>query len=200
MAASAKKRIKELKTLRVADLEDKSVREVWAMNNTKPKGEIALGVKSPADGSVTLVIIPATWIPVCLTEQVPKQMLLNSPDFRKLVSSGGITVVESKGVLELLNDEDIRREAHAILNRNKSDAIDAPTELPKENHSMLVLDIVAREINNEITEQGSLDILYTQEDSLTNDDLEYLVKNSSFQKVKTWAAETLTARGEDDEA
>jgi hypothetical protein len=199
MAASAKKLIRELKTLRVADLEDKSVREVWCLNNTKPKGEIALGVKSQ-DGSVTLVTIAATWIPICLTEQVPKQMLLGSPDFRKLVSTGGITIVEPKMVLDLLGNPDIKRESLAIINRNKSDAIaDAPTELPKENYSMLVLDIVARETNNEITEQGSLDILYTQEDSLTNDDLEYLVKNSAFQKVKTWAAETLTARGEDED-
>lgn len=196
---NAKKQIKSFKNLRVAELEDKKVTEVWCLNNTKPRGEIALGVKSPADGSPTLVTIPATWVPVCLTEQVPKAMLLNSPEFRRLVASSGILLVAAADVETIFDDEDVRREMHNLANRsNNTEEVAQPPAIHRENTNILVLDLISREKNNEINEGEEYDILLKQEESLSRDDLEYLVKNSMFAKTKKWASAAIADRDEED--
>jgi hypothetical protein len=196
---SAKKQIKGFKNLRVAELEDKKISEVWCLNNTKPRGEIALTVKSPSDGSRTLVTIPATWVPVCLTEQVPKNMLLNSPEFRRLVASGGILLVLAADVDSILGDADVSREMRNLSSKshNADESAMVPTTY-KENINILVLDLISREKNNEIQENEAYDILLKQEDSLQREDFEYLIKNSTFAKIKKWAATTLTELDEEE--
>jgi len=201
MSRTAKKLIKGIKILRVSELESKEIKEIWVLNNTNPKGEIALSVKNRADGAPSLVTIPPTWVPVCLTEQVPKGMLIESPEFRRLAASQGVLLLEPKGVQTIMDHPDITREVQEIKRRATGEAVEeVPAELAREQtQSVLILDILSRETNNEIQEQEALDILNSQEDSLTNADLEHLVKNSSFQKVKKWASEAIQDREEGDD-
>src|ERR1035437_9004494 len=107
MSLSVKKRIKLLPQIKISQLDDKAIKEVWVLNETKPRGVIALEVKNRADGSATLVSIPPTWVPICLTDQVPKQMLVDSPKFRSIISGHHIKLLDPTAVQEILKDEDV---------------------------------------------------------------------------------------------
>jgi hypothetical protein len=202
MALSPKKILKDLVDLKLAMLEDKSVREVWVVNNTNPKGEIALAVRNQSGGDPTLVTIPATWAPVCLTDQVPKSMLLNTPHFRKVINGGNLRLVTPESVAKIMSNPDVIREVAAAKTRTSTDLESLSTseaETVRDTANPLVLDLIGREARNEIEEQAVLDILFNQEEILTKDDLEYLIQHSKFQKVKRWAAETITDKEEEDE-
>lgn len=202
MSVSPKKVLKSLVELKISQLEDKKVKEVWVLNTTNPKGEIALAVRNRNGGDPTLVTIPATWAPVCLTEQVPKEMLLGAPAFRKTVTTGALRLVTAESVAEILSNSEVAREIAAAKKRSPSDLESLPSEVEsiKESANPLVLDLVGRELKDEIEEQAVLDILFNQEESLVKEDLEYLIQNSKFQKVKRWAAETLQEKEDDDDS
>jgi hypothetical protein len=198
--SSVKKKIKALATIRISQLDDKNIKEVWVLNMTNPKGEIALEVKNRADGSATLVSIPPTWVPVCLTDQVPKTMLVDSPKFRSIISGGHIKLLDPVGVTEILKDEEVAAEIDAIRNKTADyykETLPDAVRIEK-TVSVVVLDMLIREADGSLTETEAKDILNNREDELSTDDLEHLIKNSSLPKVKKWAADTLADRTEEE--
>jgi hypothetical protein len=206
--SSVKKKIKALPTIRISQLEDKAIKEVWILNETGgkhtavtgPKGDIALEVKNKADGSATLVSIPPTWVPICLTDQVPKQMLADSPKFRAILAGGYIKLLDPNAVQELLKDAEVQAEINAIRNKTADYFHETvPESLVAENTtSVVVLDLLMRETEGTLTESQAKDILNTREEELSNADLEHLIKNSSLVKVKKWAADVLADRNEEE--
>jgi hypothetical protein len=194
--SSVKKKIKALPLIRISALDDKNIKEVWVLNETKPKGVIALEVKNRADGSATVVAIHPTWVPICLTDQVPKQMLVDSPKFRSIISGGFIKLLDPKGVAEILDDPDVAEEISKIRDKTADFYKETmPTQLEmSDSVSVVVLDLMSRESNNSIPENEAREILNNREEELSDTDLEYLIKNSSLAKVKKWAADTLADR------
>jgi hypothetical protein len=194
--SSAKKKIKGLATIRISQLEDKKITEVWVLNETKPKGLIALEVKNRADGSATLVSIPPTWVPICLTDQVPKTMLVDSPKFRAILAGGYIKLLDPNAVTEILLDKDVQEEIDSIRNKTADYFKETlPENLQVENTvSVVVLDLLVREGDGSITEAEAKDILNNREEELTDADLEHLMKSSNSAKVKKWASDTLAER------
>ena len=197
--SSIKKRIAGLAEIRISQLEDKNIKEIWILNKTNVsmnlKGDIALEVKNRADGSPTVVKIPPTWVPVCLTDQVPKQMIMDSPTFRTIVSGGHIKILDPAGVIEILKDPEVAEEINAIRNKTADYYKETvPDAVKAQEISALAQDIISRELNGLITEAASRDLLNNREDDLTDEDIEYLLKNSTFAKVRKWATDTLEER------
>jgi len=193
--SSVKKKISRLAELRISQLEDKNVKEVWVLNCTKPKGVIALEVKNRADGSPTVITIPPTWVPVNLTDQVPKVMLIDSPRFRAIISGGHVKLLDPAGVAEVLLDPEVAEEVNAIRNKTAEFFQESiPDEAKAETVHVAILDILSREASNSITENEAKDVLNNREEELTDEDIEYLLKNSNQAKVKKWATDTLADR------
>ena len=197
--SSVKKKIKGLPTIRISALDDKNVKEVWVLNETKPKGLIALEVKNRSDGSPTLVAIPPTWVPICLTDQVPKLMLVESPKFRSILSGGYIKLLDPKSVQDILADPEVAEEILAIRNKTSDfykENLPAALEV-SDAISVVALDILQRETDGTLSETEAKDILNTKEEELSDADLEHLMKTSNLPKVKKWAADTLAEREEE---
>jgi len=193
--SSVKAKIKGLASLRLSQLEDKSVKEIWVLNQTNPKGEIILEVKARGDNDSTVVKIPMTWVPVCLTDQVPKPMLIESPKFRSLVSNQHIRVVDPKSLDEIMVDPDVAEEIEAVRSKNNGNYVEVlPDAVKAESISVFVLDLLSREETNSITEAEAKDILNNKEDELSDEDLEHLIKSSKSAKIKKWASDALADR------
>jgi hypothetical protein len=193
--SSVKKKIRALPTIRLSQLDDKTIKEVWVLNETKPRGLIALEVKNRADGSATLVSIAPTWVPICLTDQVPKVMLVDSPKFRAIISGGYIKLLDPASVAKILEDSEVQEEIESIRNRTADYLKETlPDSVQAEAVSIVVLDILSREADESLTEAEAKDILNNREDELTDNDLEHLIKNSNLAKVKKWSADTLADR------
>lgn len=91
--------------------------EIWVLNKTsvtedKP-GSVLFSVK--VDGDEQSIIIPSTWIPINLTDQVPADVLASSPNFRKVINSGRLTMHYAEDCIRFMQDKD----AQAELNRIK---------------------------------------------------------------------------------
>lgn len=200
--SSVKKRIKSIPTIKISQLDDKAIKDIWVLNTTNPKGVIALEVKNRADGSPTLVSIPPTWVPICLTDQVPKQMLCDSPKFRAIISGNYVKLLDPTAVQSVLDDPEVAEEINAIRNKTADYfketlpdnlMVQAPTV------SVVVYDVLAKEADGSLSENDAKEILNnlnSKEEELSNEDIEHLMKNSTLAKVKKWAADTLAEREE----
>jgi len=102
----------------IADLERGKDRDpIWALNGSTSSPDIA----QPGDVHVQIpkgngtksddLVLDQTWLPICLTEQIPRQQLLAASEFR---------VAVRKGLIQLITEED----AKAILSQDGADEED----------------------------------------------------------------------------
>jgi hypothetical protein len=193
--ADMREKIKKFKTLRISDLESPSVIEVWVLNLTNPRGDVAFNVRGTDGGSPLAVKLPITYIPVCLTSEVPKTMLLNSVAFRKALVGNKVRAISAEDAKTLFKEPDYQRE-YARITEN-ADPIDySGDEFGEENappapKSVMVLDLLGREEADSLKEQEVLDVLYSNEEALVQEDYHYIVTTSKHPKVKKWAASKL---------
>ena len=60
---------------------------LYVLNNSDPRSAILLSVSNKDD---TIVTIAPTWIPIDLVNQCPREELLRSPNFRRMVECAEI--------------------------------------------------------------------------------------------------------------
>ena len=79
---------------------------VYILNTTKggDRGEVFFTVPNANGTKEDHVRIPNTYIPVCLTDQVTRRQLLDSSSFRRAISLGAITLLQSDDAEETLKD------------------------------------------------------------------------------------------------
>lgn len=102
----------KLTPLSLRDIENDEGKTVFVLNTTKGKyrGQVVIAVPRPNGIGLDGVIIPPTFIPIELTEQVSKKQLLDSSDFRKSISRGLIIPVSTKDALSFLETDDAKEE------------------------------------------------------------------------------------------
>lgn len=79
---------------------------VYILNTTKggDRGEVFFTVPNANGTKEDHVRIPNTYIPVCLTDQVTRRQLLDSSSFRRAISLGAITLLQSEDAEKSLQD------------------------------------------------------------------------------------------------
>ncbi len=109
----------ENENLSVADLERNQDPSVFVINESPRthRGDILFEVPRLHGGGADIVRIHKTRIPQDLSEQVPKEQLLQSANFRKTVKRGGLARIVSRSFAEsILNTEDAKVESQRIAN------------------------------------------------------------------------------------
>lgn len=105
--------------IRLRDLEaDTKENSVFVLNNTKKekRGQVIFGVPKATGVGLDTVVVPATFIPIELTEQVSRNQLFNSAEFRKAVSSGMLLLMKSGWASAYLESEDAKAEIDRLRN------------------------------------------------------------------------------------
>lgn len=170
---------------------------VYVRNRSKPRGEVTVTVFRP-DGNPYLIVVPKTWVPICITDQVSPETLKNSDDFRLNLQKGLLELLSVEAAQELLNDPDASEEL-SRLNISKyssyeedlksADTVtDFATSLENSDQvNPLVRDILGRDVSP--SEQYHL--MRAEEDVLNGEDFKYIALNGSG-KVKEWAQSKLS--------
>lgn len=193
--ATPEKKVKEYLTL--SELENnKMLSSVHVLNVTKPSGIIDLQI-TEGMGNKVVIRVPVTWIPYDLTTRATKASILASPEFRKLIVKQMITLPTPEKVDEILArpgaQEEVRRaydvEQSTDLLSDSSNA-EVQALLNEDDASGFVMNLVMRD---DLDEDSVLNALMGQESSLTEIDLKHVVQNSKFPKVKSYAAQRLSA-------
>lgn len=109
-------------TLKLRDVEaDEKTNTVFVLNNTKAerRGQVIFGVPKATGVGLDTVVIPATFIPVELTEQVSKRQLMTSAEFRNAVSRGMLILVKSEWAIAYLESEEAQHEMERLQNQQE---------------------------------------------------------------------------------
>lgn len=66
---------------------------LYVLNNSDPRSAILLSVSNKDD---TIVTVAPTWIPIDLVNQCPREELLRSPNFRRMVESELLLILDTQ--------------------------------------------------------------------------------------------------------
>lgn len=208
--------IRQTANLSLSSLEsNKAELEVWALNiaaSTHGKNsQVLVAVKNP-NGKSGTVVVPDTWIPICLTTQTSKQSLLDSPEFRAALAGNRhhgplLRIISTEAAYEILNSQEARKEQQRIQ-RVRNDQREAQKAAPVQDEeqvnvadgkvrkgkpvaSGMVIGMTLNHKNGQLEDDQFLNTLKANRKTLKSVDLEYLTANSASGKVKKWAAKQL---------
>jgi len=185
------------KVMTIGELENSKTSSVWVKNISNPKGNVNMTMN---DGQGTQIVlqVPVTWIPIDLTTQATKSAILSAPSLRRMLAQGMIQLISEEDAMEVMQQADAQKEAVRIYNRAQDMEIDmqqVPVEAQKAqvesdgSISGFAMNIAA---SNDMDEDQVMNTLRNNESNLTQGDLKYIAQNSTFPRVKTFAAERLT--------
>lgn len=214
-------RIRQASNLNLSNLEsNKGQLEVWALNIAASahgkNSQVLVAVKN-ANGKSSTVIVPDTWIPICLTTQVGKDALLGSSEFRAALAGNQhhgplLRIIATDEAYAILGYPEAQKE-QARMNKIRSDQrsaqrIQAPKadddeervnladgkqRKSKPTASGMIIGMTLNHKNGQLDDDQFLNTLKANLKSLKRIDLEYLTSNSTSSRVKKWAAKRLGA-------
>ena len=108
--------------LKFSELEKLTSGGVYILNNTAghERGKVVFTVPHANGQGHDTVIVPATFIPVDLLEQVSRRQLMESSEFRRCISTRRLKIITQKYAEELLEDEDAQEEKERLYNEAES--------------------------------------------------------------------------------
>lgn len=181
---------------------NKNESRLYVVNRTNnPQGNINITVVGD-DGQKTTVVVPATFIPFDMSNYISKGALLRAPEFRKLVATQMIVLVEAEEA-EKFNEQnpraqrELRRllsafgvaleeQTHVELDMNVRENKSAVLE---QNAQPFILAIIDRENSEDAGDL--LTELDSRSGNLTLGDVEFLMANTKQATIKTWAADMI---------
>lgn len=101
----------------LAALEESDKGRVWALNTSEQVGQrglVIFTVPKPNGTGGDLVRVLKSFVPMDLTQQVPKNQLMNSAEFRSTIGKGLLRLCTEEYANALLTSEDGREEARRI--------------------------------------------------------------------------------------
>jgi hypothetical protein len=141
------------------------------------------------------VRIPQTAIPVDLTTQATKSALMMSPDFRRIAAARIVRLISDADAMKMLDNDEARAEQRRLLNVDLQHEVQND-QLPREVQAMQAEaqgNIGGFALNIAHTAEGDEEAicanLRNNADSLSAEELQYIVNTSELHKVKMTAAE-----------
>lgn len=187
-----------MKAITIGQAEQAKSSSVWALNTSgergTSKGIINLTI-TEGNGVRAVLRVPVTFIPIDLSSFATKSAILTNPDFRRLVTAGIVTLVSDAEAEAATNNDRARAELRRILN------IDQQHVVQDEQTSNEVKSLMSEAegaiggfaMNIAHTTDGDEDAIVSNlrnnAENLSKEELQYIVNNSQFHKVKGLAAE-----------
>ncbi len=175
-------------------------KKVFVRNTTRPMGQIVLSFITNNGKSIPRPI-PRTWIPICLTDSLAPDVVLQSNDLRLFLQKGVIQLVDPDEALKELQSSDAQEEQRRLNISDFSAAAEATdrvlemqnqqTFAPAINNPMApVQGVVADPVNNRVkatllqveakdmTEREAVAEFRIMRGELSHHDLTYIISQS----------------------
>jgi hypothetical protein len=103
-------KLKSTKTLTIDQLRAQGANApIWALNGTNEllgqMGELHLSVPKQNGARTDPLVLFATWLPANLTNQIPRQQLLDSAEFLNAVNNGSIVLITPEFAQQLMTED-----------------------------------------------------------------------------------------------
>jgi len=208
------------KYMTLAEFEKQETGPVYVLNNTEghQQGVVTFTVGKSGQLGVDDVVIPSTFIPIDLMDQVSRKQLKDSSEFKKAIRGQIILLLTNEYAEELLDDEDAKEEQKRLFNLSQAldNQIHAESDLV--TGAMLhpgLTKINPSSPNNDVEEdvnpkvaailekafedndaQGAISSFRRIIKEIDNDDLNYIVKrcHKKMKQLSKWAEKRLEER------
>lgn len=207
--SSLNQKIAQLKklTIRQAEVSDDS--RLFVMNTSKPqKGNINVTVTGHG-GEKHTIQVPATYIPVDLSNQMEKTLILRNPNFRRIHAAGHIALVDPNDAEQFLLRPEVQREyqkiygVHAVVDTSTTIGIQPENNLQgsmdtledralAEGIDPFIVNMLMR--SNAESGETAADLITELDSRLADLDVtsvRFLADNTTNQAIKDWAVESV---------
>jgi len=112
-------------TVTISQLEQGNLTDpIWAVNNSvaskaRQQGEVHIGIPKTNGTKLDDLFLPMTWLPICLTDQIPRKQLLDSSEFRDAVNSKVLQLITEEHAKLLLSQDGADEEAERLDERKR---------------------------------------------------------------------------------
>lgn len=153
-----------------------AVAPMYVANRTEPRGNVMFSAKDDM-GQPVPVLVPATFIPIDLTQQATKESLMQSTHLRRALRMGHLVIIDTESAEEYMRSSKLAQKEMRNLNKMNA-AISA--ELGEESGELQAIDLGGGGRKKEIIFEGGEEfsknqfvnafIMRAQEDSEESDD------------------------------
>lgn len=185
----------KLKKISFKELETNKDSSVWVFNQTNPKGRVHINVRE-THGDPILLTVDSTWIPMDLTTRCTREAIMSSSDFRNAVNAGALALIDPQSATEFMRAPEAQKEADKVYKRmGVTGANSSFIEVSQAERTNSAVREAKMKVQNmchsDIDEDTCLSMLRTDQEELNDVDLNYVVMNSRYARVKALAAEFL---------
>lgn len=210
---SINQRVLELRRLTIRDVEKSEESSLYVINQAKPqRGNINITITGHG-GEKHTIQAPATYIPIDLSNQLEKELILRNPNFRRIVAAGQIAIVHHEDAEAFLQRPEVQREFqkiygdHASLIQSSSVKVDSSQSSVvvgeetmedralADNIAPFIVNMVSRAESGE-NPNDLIAELDSQLTSLDADSVRFLADNTTVPQIKEWATEATGLLGD----
>jgi len=188
---------------------------IYVKNSTKPKGKYIVTFSDPNSGASRPFMVPKTWVPINVSQAIPRKVIEASMDFRNALAKGTLTLIQASEAEKMLSEPDAQDElkrlnqsefasASKFAGQRAKDLLEATEakaeqsafhaekmkvddELSaKEKVNPAVLDLCMRVNGKGLDVKSALNEYRCIEEDLTADDCAYVIANCDGH-IRTWA-------------
>ena len=88
---------------------------IYVENNTEPRGLLLCTINNPVSGKPEKLEFPRTWIPFCLTDMLPREVLERSLELRKMFNKGLLKYVPEEEAVKILSSTEGKAEFDRLM-------------------------------------------------------------------------------------
>jgi len=109
----------------IASLEEGDhTKAIWALNGSansaaRQAGEVHIGIPKRNGTKVDDLFLPMTWLPIRITDQIPRAQLLESSEFRNAVNNGLLTLISDEKARAIMSEDGAADERERLSERAK---------------------------------------------------------------------------------
>jgi hypothetical protein len=107
----------------IASLEQGSDKDpIWVLNASansaaRQAGEVHIGIPKKNGTKVDDLYLPMTWLPIRITDQIPRAQLMESSEFRNAVNNGLMQLISSDKAMAILAEDGAQEERERLSER-----------------------------------------------------------------------------------
>lgn len=207
-------RVNSLRRLTIREAEKSEDSNLYVINQAKPqKGNINITV-SGHGGEKQTIQCPATYIPVDLSNQLEKVLILRNPHFRRVHGAGHIVIIHPDDAEKFLQQPEVRREfekvygVHATLSQEgqtveidnqPSIIVDGEETLEDQALAAGISPFIVNMVGRAESGENPNDLIAELDSQLTNLDqksVRFLADNTAVPQIKEWATEAAGLLGD----
>jgi hypothetical protein len=171
----------------------KETSSLYALNGLSTEGEIIFECVS--GGKSVAVLVKSTWIPQDLSSYAKRSDIIDSADFRRLVSRGTINIISENDYKSIMSGGDAQNEHHRIF-KDKFEkqkvtlSVGDKAKVVNTTANPRIISLIARSNGNELSASEAI-VAIKATKGLTKDDLKYVLDKSTDAQIKKYAATEL---------